>query len=187
MPNTDLAVARQLPLVFVPAPAEIQLTRGQVALVDAGDEEWVRQWRWHARRIRHNWYASRTQYTAGQPYTLYLHAAIWERHNGPVPEGLLIDHSNRHGLDNRITNLRLAETWQNNVNARARGRSKYRGVCYLRARGRWRARIKLHGVSYWLGYHDTEEEAARAYDARAVELFGEFARLNFPHAREEAA
>ena len=40
--------------------------------------------------------------------------------------------------------------------------------------------ISFKGVRIWLGSFLDEVEAARAYDAKAVELFGEFARLNFP-------
>ena len=38
----------------------------------------------------------------------------------------------------------------------------------------------LEGKCFFLGYFVDEVEAARAYDRKAVELFGEFARLNFP-------
>jgi hypothetical protein len=45
--------------------------------------------------------------------------------------------------------------------------------------GRWAARIKATKGRIFLGYFDTKEEATRAYDAKAIELFGEFACLNF--------
>lgn len=58
--------------------------------------------------------------------------------------------------------------------------SKFRGVKRDKHGTRWTADISVNGVRYWLGTHMTEEEAARAYDAKARELRGAKARLNFP-------
>jgi len=57
--------------------------------------------------------------------------------------------------------------------------SKFRGVCWHKRLKKWRATIHKNGKSFWLGLFDTEEEAAKAYDAKARELFGEFAYQNF--------
>jgi hypothetical protein len=61
-----------------------------------------------------------------------------------------------------------------------RGWTTYKGVAFCRKSGRWRASIRHKNRKYSLGRYSVEEDAARAYDARARELFGEFARLNFP-------
>ena len=46
------------------------------------------------------------------------HRIIWEMHNGPIPDGLTVDHINRDGLDNRLENLRLADYVVQNRNRR---------------------------------------------------------------------
>jgi hypothetical protein len=48
-----------------------------------------------------------------------------------------------------------------------------------RRRGKWQAQIGCNGKKIFIGYFDDEEAAARAYDAKAAELFGEYAALNF--------
>lgn len=65
--------------------------------------------------------------------------------------------------------------------------SKYKGVCRptetpKSSKSRpWLANVCKNGVKYRLGSFATEEEAARAYDEKALELFGaEYVTLNFP-------
>jgi hypothetical protein len=58
--------------------------------------------------------------------------------------------------------------------------SKYVGVYRNKRKNRWEAEIRYLKRRYWLGLHDAEEDAARAYDKKAIELYGIGARLNFP-------
>jgi len=56
--------------------------------------------------------------------------------------------------------------------------SKYKGVCYVNARKMFLASIRIDNTGIKLGFFDLEIDAAKAYDSAAVELFGNFARLN---------
>jgi hypothetical protein len=63
--------------------------------------------------------------------------------------------------------------------------SSYRGVgCWNKQAGRWFAQITHEGRQQRLGSFADEADAARAYDARARQLHGAAARLNFPQAGE---
>jgi hypothetical protein len=98
------------------------------------------------------------------------------------PEGKIVDHENHNKLDNTRANLRVCTQGENmrNTGKRNGTSSRFRGVSYSKRYGKWRARICFEGKCADLGLFTEEEEAARAYDRKAVELFGEFARLNFP-------
>lgn len=161
---------------------EIPLTKGYVALVDAADYEWLNQWRWRARRSRGVVYAVRSAGRAarreGAACLIFMHRLVCE-----VPEGEVPDHKNGDGVDNRRCNLRAATFTQNAVNARHRyNKTGYRGVTVASSSGRFVARTRDGGRNIPLGAYATPEEAARAYDAAARRLHGEFARLNFPEA-----
>lgn len=99
---------------------------------------------------------------------------------GKTPEGMVIDHVNGDGLDNRRENLRFCTQSENrrNQKPRADAESPFKGV----ARGRhdmgWRAAICRDGNQRQLGTFEREELAAAAYDAEAMKEFGKFARLN---------
>lgn len=92
------------------------------------------------------------------------------------PEGLVVDHINGNKLDNRRSNLRIC-TQSQNLNGRNTNKG-YIGVSWDKFRGKWKANIGKDYQKIFLGRFDTAEEAARVYDEKAVELFGEFARLN---------
>lgn len=152
---------------------EIALPRGMVALVDDEDFALVSRRTWSPSRNDGNggtFYA-----VSGASPRVLMHVLIL----GSEP-GTQIDHINGNGLDNRRSNLRRCSRAQNAANrAKQRGTftSRFKGVSRL-ASG-WRAYITA-GRFIYLGTFATEEDAARAYDAAAVEHFGEFARLNFP-------
>lgn len=161
---------------------EIPITKGYVALVDDEDFDWLSQWKWQARFIPgRTVYAQRTQRLTpgvhGLRKTITMHRAIMN-----APDGLDVDHVNLDGLDNRRANLRLCTPSQNayNVGVRPHSRSGYKGVRFHKQSGLWRARITVAGVVISLGYHNTAEDAARAYDAAARREHGAFARVNFP-------
>lgn len=97
-------------------------------------------------------------------------------------DGYDIDHKDRDGLNNVRSNLRTATRSQNNANSKTncRNKSGYRGVSYHKQARRWEAYIGSNGRKIYLGLYDSAEEASWAYDNKARELYGEFARLNSP-------
>lgn len=101
---------------------------------------------------------------------------------GEFVEGVIIDHINGNRLDNRRSNLRVTDRTGNRRNTSVQNNNKagYKGVGPKKHGQPWRARITVDGKSLYLGAFDTPEEAARAYDAAALEHFGEYAWLNFP-------
>jgi hypothetical protein len=94
-----------------------------------------------------------------------------------------VDHRNHDTLDNSWTNLRLATPSQNGMNKKGKRTSVsgYKGV-HLATHPKWH--ISKPWVAQIGGKHignfATAEEAARAYDAAALEAHGEYAYLNFP-------
>ena len=80
----------------------------------------------------------------------------------------------------------MASIFDNNRNCRKSKSgvtSLYKGVFRRKSEKKWCAAICSGGKKTLLGYFATEEGAARAYDAAALEFHGAFARLNFPESQ----
>lgn len=97
-----------------------------------------------------------------------------------VDDGVLVDHKDGDGLNNRRANLRPCTHAQNMFNRRLprNNRSGFKGVYWHK--NRWYAKIQVDRKNIHLGAFTDVEQAAHAYDRAARIHFGEFARLNFP-------
>ena len=93
---------------------------------------------------------------------------------------LVVDHIDRNKANNQVTNLRWATQQQNNMNLTIRTgtSSQYKGVSFNKKSRKWRAEINFNGKHLYIGSFTNEEDAARAYNAKAIELHAEFANLN---------
>jgi len=160
-----------------PAPAQpeetvrrIAMSGGQFVLVDAADYEWLSRYTWSC---NDSGYALRRE----KGKKILMHRQIMQ-----PPDGMLVDHIDGNKRNNCRCNLRVCTRQENSHNRAKRigSSSRFKGVRYYKDRDKWRAEIWFHGQHLGLGTFDDEVEAARAYDRKAVECFGEFARLNFP-------
>lgn len=165
----------------------ITLTQGKVALVDDEDFEWLSQWKWQYDKG----YARRSGYIPlgngkySRPY-IAMHRELWERHNGPIPEGYEIDHKDGPPWDNQKYNLRCCKHSDNGKNQRKpkNNTTGYKNV-YKRAgvdkHPNWKPYqviIFSDGKLYsYKCYYDLLN-AAWAANQAAVKHFGEFAKLN---------
>lgn len=111
----------------------------------------------------------------------YVHRVVWFLNTGSQPEGE-IDHIDGNRLNNSFENLRVTTRVQNsrNVKPHRDSKSKFKGIYFEKRLNLWRARCHTSGKSHCGGFHETEEEAAKAYDTLAIRLHGEHAKLNFP-------
>jgi len=144
----------------------IQLTKGAKAIVDDDDFERLNgfSWQFNGR------YAARKE----NGKTILMHRCIMGFKNKYVT-----DHINGDKLDNRKDNLRVCTQSQNIANSKKSklNTSGYKGVCYDKRLKRYRSYIRKDRIMYNLGLFATPELAHLAYAAKAIEFFGEFARL----------
>ena len=145
---------------------ELILSKGCVTIVDDEDFEEVSKYKWYTHK---DGYACRND--SGK--TILLHRFLMK-----ADKESLVDHKNHDKLDNRKANLRLCSKAQNLYNSITRNPSEFKGVS--KHRRKWRAAKTFQGKRIHIGLYFTAESAAKAYDTKAKELFGDFAYLNFP-------
>jgi hypothetical protein len=155
---------------------EISLNKGQVALVDDSDFEWLNAFTWTAQPSWKNG----TFYAAGRSGPNATKILMHREVMGARPGDPHIDHINRNPLDNRRENLRYATSANNNANkgVMKTNTSGYKGVSFYKDRQMFVAQIKVNYKSIKIGSFKTAIEAAKAYNEAAKRLFGEFAYLN---------
>lgn len=163
---------------------EIQLTKGMVALVDAEDYQRVSQRSWYAKPINGKnmdiFHAvssfSEGVYRGVVPLGRFVLDLPYGR--GHNMDGLFVKHKNGNKLDNQRKNLQVM-SWrekQRGVKSHKDSISGFKGV--VPAQGRWKATISINGKAKHIGYFDTEQESAIAYNQKAIENYGEFALIN---------
>ncbi|WP_419247976.1 HNH endonuclease [Rhodococcus erythropolis] len=116
--------------------------------------------------------------------SILAHRHVVERMLGKkLTSSEFVDHRNRDPLDNRRINLRVCTLSQNGANKTisSRNTSGFKGVSYCSQTKQWRATITLEGNVIRIGRFQRPEVAGWYYDQYAVQLFGDFAVLNFEY------
>lgn len=165
---------------------ELKTQNGFTFYIDDEDYEKVAEYHWTGvvsrHRLKNGQYGKIQNYILsdvqknGQRFTLFLHRLLLN-----APPHFWVDHRDGNGLNNHKDNLRFCTNSQNQANRGAiqlNNTSGFNGVTLSKHDKKWRAKIMFHKRRIHLGAYGSAEEAAKAYDKAAIELFGEFARVN---------
>ena len=117
----------------------------------------------------------------GKQYCKRLHRLLADTYISNPDNLPFIDHIDRDKTNNDLSNLRWCTRQENSMNAsKSKGNtsSQYKGVCWDKQKKKWQSQIMIDGKNIYLGCFLDEEKAARKYDQKAIEHFGEFASLN---------
>jgi HNH endonuclease len=167
-----------------PRPAAVQcvcgdhfwreLGQGYVAMVSPEDESVLQDTSWRIQRHP----TCKVIYARSQ--LRYKKVRTLHREVLGASPGQMVDHINHNGLDNRRSNIRFCTPSGNMANRRlhTNNTSGLKGVSYSRSSRKWTAMIAVNGHQRCLGLFESVEEAARVYDAAAIQAFGQFALTN---------
>lgn len=147
--------------------AFVKASKWAIVLVSIDDVDRLSHRKWTLVTPKRGYFYARSEKLARESGTAgYIHREVLS-----APSGVLVDHINHNGLDNRRSNLRLASRADNLANRKSprSGAQKNSGT------GRpFKASMKAGGASIHLGYFDTAEEASAAYRQAAEKRYGEF-------------
>lgn len=103
----------------------------------------------------------------------YVHRIVWEMHNGPIPVGYEVDHIDRNPSNNLIQNLRLVTHRVNMRNQPPKTNSGCMGVSWYKAYNKWQVRIKVDGVTLFIGYFEKLSDAINARKEAESKYWGQ--------------
>jgi len=157
---------------------KIQLTQDKIALVDNSDYQFLSKYKWRAIRNKKSrtYYAMANIYEDGKRTTILMHRKILN-----VKKGIICDHINGNGLDNRRLNLRVCSFAENVRNSRKpiNNTSGYKGVSWDKRRKIWQSYITYKDKTIHLGAFRDIGVAAFEYNKAAIKYHKKFANLNF--------
>lgn len=156
---------------------QIPLTKGKECLIDDRDFESVSSYKWFlVQGSKSNFYAGRNIYEKGKKITLLMHRYLMN-----PARGMSVDHIDGNGLNNQRINLRICTHQENIWNAKKNKNgtsSKFKGVHFHKKTGKFRSQMRFGSKRIEIGLFDSPEKAAKAYDLKAMEIRGGFAKLN---------
>lgn len=163
---------------------EIPLTNSPLmAIIDDEDFDLVSKYKWYLHKHGHcEGYKVRSKSNSkiGASGRTKMHRLVMG-----FPAKKMVDHKDHKKLNNQKYNLRKSTNTQNQRNrlkqkfyGKRPVSSKFKGVSWCPDRGLWQVGIGVKNKRISLGRFDDEIEAALAYNAAAIKLFGEFAYLN---------
>lgn len=154
----------------------IPLTRGQFAMVDDADHEWLSSMKWHACEARNNTFTvNRVAATypldtrKSKPFRIPMQVELmgWK-------EGFVVDHKDRNPLNNCRDNLRWATRAQNAYNSVRPNSIGAKGV--RPHRRKWAVTVCHNYRHIYVGLFSTIEEAKAAYREASLRYHGEFSQ-----------
>ena len=150
---------------------EIELTKGQIALIDDCDFEEVSKHSWCILDLRKRRNGLMYAQSRINNKIVYLHRFIMQ----PGP-GLLVDHENGNGLHCWRKNLRVVPRYKNHHNPRGLNvlnTSGVNGVCWSKTKQKFQVEIVIAGKRQYLGRFASLEEATKVRRAAEQKIWEE--------------
>ena len=140
---------------------QIKLTQSKVAIVDDCDYNRLNKYKWCANKRKNYWYAMRHDTHKDKKYLVGMHRQIL---GFGYKDGIMIDHINRDGLDNRRENLRVSNHVLNARNSKLQSNntSGFKGVSWDKKKQMWVVQICVRQKNTKIGWYDNKMEAVKA-------------------------